>query len=440
MIVFEWPFTTEGSVGILLAALCAAKPLYNLFLPRVSKGTSSNSSQEFRRFQWAYLSVYLLAALADWLQGPFVYALYRSYGYSIEEIGSLFIVGFLTSGVFGMFVGGLTDSFGRKKACLMYCVLYGLACLLYHFHDYYVLLIGRFLGGVSTSILFSAFEAWMLHERTARGFNEASLNDTFAKSTLGNGSVAILAGILSHFAAVQYGPIGPFELSALSLAVCGLLITLLWNENYGGGKTSSEANGEGGMVSAIEEAFRVALAQPSVLLCGLVQSCFESAMYVFVFMWTPALPESMDPGTVFTDFMIAMMIGSQVFEFITKRSIGLAGVLPYVLLVGAVALAVPCLTSSPILRLIAFSLFEGCCGVYFPTHYSVRSNIVPASIRATMFNLYRIPLNIVVAKICTSVGDMDEATVFATCSMLLLAGCLLALKNASLLRVVDKKT
>lgn len=31
-------------------------------------------------------------------------------------------------------------------------------------------------------------------------------------------------------------------------------------------------------------------------------------------MWTPALPESMDPGTVFTNFMIAMMIGSEVFE------------------------------------------------------------------------------------------------------------------------------
>ncbi|KAF4682457.1 Serine/threonine-protein kinase plk1, partial [Perkinsus olseni] len=141
---------------------------------------------------------------ADWLQGPFVYALYRSYGYSIEDIGSLFIVGFLTSGVFGMFVGGLADSFGRKKACLMYCILYALACVLYHSRHFYVLLLGRFLGGVSTSLLFSVFEAWMLEEHAARGFDAKSLNDTFAKATLGNGTAAIVAGVLSHFAAVKY--------------------------------------------------------------------------------------------------------------------------------------------------------------------------------------------------------------------------------------------
>ncbi|KAF4659690.1 hypothetical protein FOZ61_004548 [Perkinsus olseni] len=439
-----WPsLPTESALCVFLAALCAAKPLYNSTLrPRssVTKDSSSSSgsagNEEFHRFQLVYLGVYLLAVLADWLQGPFVYALYRSYGYSIEDIGSLFIVGFLTSGVFGMFVGGLADSFGRKKACLMYCILYALACLLYHSRHFYVLLLGRFLGGVSTSLLFSVFEAWMLEEHAVRGFDAKSLNDTFAKATLGNGTAAIVAGVLSHFAAVKYGPIGPFQLSAFTLVVCGVMIILFWNENHGGSPTATAPSSPfSGMMRAMAEALKVALAQPSVLLCGLVQSCFESAMYVFVFMWTPALPESMDPGTVFTDFMIAMMIGSEVFESITSRSLRLPSVLPYVLLVAAAALAVPCLTASPMRRLLAFCIFEACCGVYFPTHYSIRSSIVPASIRATMFNLYRIPLNVVVAKICTSVGSMDESTVFATCSALLAAGALLALKNEQLLRV-----
>jgi hypothetical protein len=32
---------------------------------------------EYRAFQWQYLAVYFIAMGADWLQGPYVYALYK---------------------------------------------------------------------------------------------------------------------------------------------------------------------------------------------------------------------------------------------------------------------------------------------------------------------------------------------------------------------------
>lgn len=56
-----------------------------------------------------YLVVYLLAALSDWLQGPYVYALYDAYGYSQHDIAVLFVAGFGSSMVFGSFVGGMAD-------------------------------------------------------------------------------------------------------------------------------------------------------------------------------------------------------------------------------------------------------------------------------------------------------------------------------------------
>ncbi|EER01772.1 conserved hypothetical protein, partial [Perkinsus marinus ATCC 50983] len=401
------------------------------------KHGSSSGIGEFRHFQFVYLGVYVLAVFADWLQGPFVYALYRSYGYSIEDIGSLFIVGFLTSGICGTFVGGMADAFGRKKACLMYCILYAVACLLYHLHNFYALLLGRFLGGVSTSLLFSVFEAWMLEEHAKRGFDESALNDTFAKATLGNGTTAIVAGVVSHFAAVKYGPIGPFRVSAATLGICGVAISLLWNENYGKSKVGSSSSSPWGQLACSIHVMSIVL-----------QSCFESAMYVFVFMWTPALPESMDPGTVFTNFMIAMMIGSEVFETLSNSlefscchqhtSLNMCVISHIVVCYNILCpCQVPCVTIASLPRLVAFCLFEACCGVYFPTHYSIRSSIVPASIRATMFNLYRVPLNVLVAKICTSVGTMNESTVFATCSILLIAGALLAFKNDQLLLKVS---
>lgn len=100
-------------------------------------------------------------------QGPYVYALYSEYGFSKGDIGLLFIVGFGSSLLFGTVVGGFADRYGRKMNCLIFAILYGASCLTKHFNNFSILMIGRLLGGVATSILMSAFETWMIHEHHA---------------------------------------------------------------------------------------------------------------------------------------------------------------------------------------------------------------------------------------------------------------------------------
>ena len=46
---------------------------------------------------------------ADWLQGPYVYALYAHYGMSTHDIEVLFVAGFGSSMIFGTFVGSIAD-------------------------------------------------------------------------------------------------------------------------------------------------------------------------------------------------------------------------------------------------------------------------------------------------------------------------------------------
>ena len=82
--------------------------------------------------------------------------------------GMLFIVGFGSSMVFGTVVGSAADKYGRKKLCLVFGLLYSLSCLTKHIKHFQVLMIGRLLGGISTSILFSSFESWMVHVRRRR--------------------------------------------------------------------------------------------------------------------------------------------------------------------------------------------------------------------------------------------------------------------------------
>lgn len=76
-----------------------------------------------------YLIVYLLATLSDWLQGPYVYALYAAYGYTQHEIAVLFVAGFGSSMVFGSFIGGMADWGGRRTFVVLFAVIYAASCM-----------------------------------------------------------------------------------------------------------------------------------------------------------------------------------------------------------------------------------------------------------------------------------------------------------------------
>ena len=120
-----------------------------------------------------------MAITADWLQGPYVYELYASYGWSKAEIAQLFVAGFASSMITGTFIGSVADAWGRKFCAILYCVLYALACLTKHVNIYGVLMIGRLLGGAATSLLFSTFECWMVGEHKRCGFPDHLLRYMF---------------------------------------------------------------------------------------------------------------------------------------------------------------------------------------------------------------------------------------------------------------------
>ena len=51
-------------------------------------------ARDHRKLLRTYLPAYLLATCADWLQGPYKYALYSSYGYTQRDIAHLFVAGY----------------------------------------------------------------------------------------------------------------------------------------------------------------------------------------------------------------------------------------------------------------------------------------------------------------------------------------------------------
>jgi len=145
-------------------ALCAALTALVTLAARTGSSGKNEGSVAFRRFQRTYLFCYYIAMTADWLQGPYVYALYSSYGFSKHDIAVLFVGGFGASMIFGTIVGAMADRLGRKRMCQLYCLLYIGSCVTKHSNDYYTLMLGRVLGGIATSLLFSAFESWLVCE------------------------------------------------------------------------------------------------------------------------------------------------------------------------------------------------------------------------------------------------------------------------------------
>ena len=99
-----------------------------------SVGSDKSTSEISDAAKWnalirKYILVYLLATAADWLQGPYVYALYDEYKYPGEDIAVLFVAGFGSSMLFGSFVGGMSDAGGRRTFVAWYAVIYGLSCV-----------------------------------------------------------------------------------------------------------------------------------------------------------------------------------------------------------------------------------------------------------------------------------------------------------------------
>merc|ERR1712093_247903 len=131
---------------------------------------------------------------------------------------------------------------GRRTACIVYCVLEVIINIFEHVNNMGLLLFGRFLGGISTNLLFSAFESWMVTAHRKNGFPEEWLRNTFGLASALNGVMAIIAGVLAQFAADARGEIGPFQL-AIALTILANVLVYFWEENYGeAGKTDEKGS------------------------------------------------------------------------------------------------------------------------------------------------------------------------------------------------------
>lgn len=251
--------------------------------PSLSMPKDPQKLSEFYKFRQKYISVYLVIMLADWMQGTHMYTLYLSYGVNIS---ALFLTGFLSGAIFAPFLGSLVDKFGRKRSCVVYCVLEIIINILEHYDNFTILIVGRILGGISTNLLFSAFESWMTTEHRKKGFPEEWLSKTYSVCSIGNGTMAVFAGIVAQVLEDYLGQIGPFQ-GAVALTTLALLLVLGWEENYGEEQDGDHASSS--VTQQFYDGWKTTFSDSRIMRIGLTQALSEGAMYTWVFTVSPTV-------------------------------------------------------------------------------------------------------------------------------------------------------
>lgn len=374
--------------------------------------TAENRSGDFKKFQNNYILVFLVMMCADWMQGPYVYELYSSYGFDKGTIGNLFVAGFGSSAVCGPIIGAIADKWGRKRMCIFFGITYGLSCVTKHFTDYSILMVGRVLGGIATSILFSSFESWMVSQHNLQGFSGNLMGSTFEWAWGWNGGVAVGAGVVTGYAADIYGPVAAFDCSLVMLAIGTCIILSTWSENYGEVRLN--------LASTLGSAVMCLKNNPSVIALGFVQSFFEGAMYLFVFMWTPALDDlnpNINHGWTFANFMLSCMIGTEVFHLL-KKKVSVEKAACFVFVTAAIVTFTVSQAESYHIRLFCFLAFEMCVGCFWPAISMLRAKYIPDNVRSTVMNIFRVPLNLIVILSLLNIGYMSVSMVFMGCAIL----------------------
>lgn len=211
------------------------------------------------------------------------------------------------------------------------------------------------------------------------------------------------------------GATGPFDLALLLLILATIAIVFLWDENYGEETSSSSMST---MFDSASRTWTLLFTNFHLLVIGLAVAAFEGSMNVFVFNWTPALENSFLPeGLAFSLFMMSCMCGSAVFALLNPD-----GNPTRVLLVTLVAASLSFLAvkypvgNIPVFA--SFMTFEFCVGLYFPAMGTLKSAAVPESLRASVYNAYRAPLNLIVCGLLLT--DISLSTTFVICCMLLI--------------------
>jgi hypothetical protein len=123
-----------------------------------------------------YIVAYVLTRASMWAKSPYLYTLFtKIHGFTMAEIGILYVVDGISALISGPILGNLADIFGRKFFCLMYCVTTVINLAIRVTGNHPMAYFAQVLTGIGAGLINTTFESWV--NCSARNtFKDASPN------------------------------------------------------------------------------------------------------------------------------------------------------------------------------------------------------------------------------------------------------------------------
>lgn len=293
-------------------------------------------SKEQKDIRFKYLLVSVLVKAATWVKAPYTFALYnRVHGFSRSEIGYLMAIDSVSSLIFGPLFGTLADLYGRKKFCVLYCL-----CIVCHISlrvtgDRTLAVFAQVITGICSCLLDSVFESWInfeanflfpgLNEDDAKKAKNSYLREIFTKQTSLDCFCSIILTGVATILYAQYDIFYPFYACLILAFIAALTIMFLWDENQMDriiGTHSKEHESKHTFMQTMKFSWARLSSDRALMSVGIIESCFKISLVLFLFIWTPLLEETIGsvihPGAIFACFMLARLIGSELFDILKQ--------------------------------------------------------------------------------------------------------------------------
>ncbi|KAL7552742.1 hypothetical protein ACHAWF_015979 [Thalassiosira exigua] len=440
------------------------------------------------------------------MSGPYFYAVYSHRAKALQQsdpqafASRIALAGYASIALLGPTMGRLADKKGRRWGTLAAAALYGMggastlidatairaapAVVRSTYAGIAILVLGRASGGLGSSLLSAAPEAWMVHEfqvqqkkqpRPLPAAKARAAAATFIRETLGRAytydpMVAIAAGQIATWAASRQGPTGPFMVSPMFLLLGGFIVATSWDESIegeGGNKKQRSPKPIPQKQPSMRDNLSILRSDKKILLFGIAQVLFDATLEIFIMVWPPSMTRAIHQtygddavtpyGVIFSCFMACCMVGGSIFastnaatdssgkrKSLERSTVILMGVscLSFVMAIFATSQSSSTTddTSPPKYQevaawqslaplIVSYFVYESCVGLYFPSIGTLRSKYLPDTHRSSLMSLFGVPQNAIVVSVFLSVHKLGNsgALAMASAGLLCATACMMAL-------------
>ena len=315
-----------------------------------------------------------------------------SLNFSISQVALLFGATRLAVFIFEIPTGIFADSYGRKKSILLTYFLSIFSALICFFSsNFYLLLIGSIVYGLSLTFISGAFEALVV-DSFDLSKKENFRNRVFVRMGIASTLGFIFGGFASSV--VGYYQIKYIWLIQAIIAICALFMAsfFLREKFYPKEKSLDKQSIPGLLIDIIKTPLNLIFKNRKILFMLIISVLISLASAVYLIGWPLIFKNILSLpiyyfGIISSIAAIFFLLGSYLAEkFSLKRGainiiiVSLLGMLFFYIVFG--------LSKVILLSVISFIMIDFFNGAFTPLFYSFLNKFIPSDKRATILSFY----------------------------------------------------